>query len=173
MTYRALIAAAATGILVLGCTVTPSARAPAERGAQTTSEPGFQTKARAFAEEYASVLCSGSCPIRILVRAGCNFQVMPPTVGVARGNHNVPIHWTIDPSSAGGARFAPTRGIVFKLASSAVEFDGERRVSDTHYMWNDKNPTLHPPARPHPYGINVVQDGRPCPTFDPTIVNDY
>ena len=172
MSYRALIAATATGILLLGCAARPSAQAPAERFAQA-SEPGFQTKARAFAQEYASVLCSGSCPIRIVVREGCNFQVTPPTVGLARGNYNVPIQWTIDPSSAGNAQFAPTRGIVFKLAASAREFDGERRVSDTHYIWNDKNPTLEPPARHHPYGINVVQNGRPCPTFDPTIVNDF
>lgn len=167
MTYRALIAAAATGVAaLLGCADAPLA--------QTKSgSTDFKKLAQAFEKEYASVLCSGACPIRITVLENCNFRVVPWTVGVPRGSHNVPIQWHIDSASVGNAQFAASRGIFFKNAASAREFDGERRVSDTQYVWNDRNPTLSPKGRPHPYGINVVQNGKPCPTFDPTVVNDY
>src|SRR5688500_6124020 len=98
MTYRALIATTASSNVLLGCATTPSGQTAAQ-----TREPGFETKARAFAQEYASMLCSSPCPVRILVLDGCDIRPQPLTVGLPRGRHNVPIQWTIDPASVGGA----------------------------------------------------------------------
>jgi hypothetical protein len=177
MNYRALIAAAATGAALLGCVATPSAQTSAQTSPQTyaqaRSEPGFEQRSRDFTREYASVLCASNCAVTITVLENCTIRVTPYTLGVPRGSSNVPIRWTISSSSVGNAKFAATRGVFFKGGDWSREFDNERRLSDTQFMWNDRNPQLPTRARPFPYGINVVQNDRPCPTYDPTVVNDF
>lgn len=147
---------------------------PERAGPSKTSQPKTdQVKADLFAKAYGARLCQDPlrCLVTVKVGAGCSFTVTPWTLGMLAGNRNVKIHWQIDPASAGNAEFALADGIFFK--GPANEFDDPKRLSKTEFRWNDKNPSGPYPARPFAYGINVIQGGKPCPTLDPTIVNDF
>lgn len=163
MTYRALLAATATGLAaLLGCAAAPLAQ-------MKTSDTTFKEMSVTFEKAYGSALCTGGpCEVTVTVGDNCRITVTPYTLGVPRAaGQNIPIHWRLS-----GAKFAATRGVYFK-GDVGNEFDNPRRLSDTQFMWNDKNPQGSPRARPFPYGINVEQNGKPCPTYDPTVVNDY
>ena len=42
------------------------------------------------------------------------------------------------------------------------------------YKWENRNELPGaPPKRRYDYGVNVLQDGKACNTYDPTIVNEY
>jgi hypothetical protein len=114
------------------------------------------------------------CPITVTVKAGCIISVSPLTLGIDAKIEDAVLHWTISPRSVGDPAFAD-KGINPKDNGAWMrEFRNGTRVGAKEFTWVDKNKL--PGAalkRSYGYNVDVIQDGRPCPRFDPTIVNEY
>ena len=115
-----------------------------------------------------------ACDVSVVVGAGCAIGLVPDELGVKEGNKKVKITWTIDKASVGKVEFADDNGVFFKTSGHEKELDGKFKESAQKYRWQNKNDLPGAPKkRRYAYGVNVVQDGKACPTYDPTIINDY
>lgn len=146
------------------------------------TEPPAQTRSATAAEvEFQKlypmgVLCaSAACTtVMVTVKPGCRISADPPTLGMTQGHRNV-ITWKIDPSSTGNATFARNGINPKNPAAWRREFEDER-PGTTQFTWLDTNPHDNNPnnqKRKLGYNVDVIQEGRPCPRFDPIIINDY
>jgi hypothetical protein len=94
----------------------------------------------------------------------CRISVDRPTIDIARGNHDIEIHWDI---VSGGYTF-PSDGIWIKDDVSPPQFSNPMRLTPTKFKWNDRNTA----ARMFHYGVKVMKDGTACtPPLDPIINN--
>ena len=93
----------------------------------------------------------------------CRISVDPPKIDIAKGNHDIEIHWDI---VSGGYAF-PRDGIGIKDDATPPEFSNPTLLTPTKFKVNDKNSF----ARQYHYGVKVMKDGTACPPLDPTIDN--
>jgi hypothetical protein len=149
MTIRALIAAAAVAVAVLGCAHIP----PDTR----TNRPCGDT----------------ICFVEISVVPGANCRdpnfilVTPDPLKIAAGKQNVTIQWRIDDASSGAKyTFDQTKGIAFLPDSP---FSGGRRLDPSKYQWQDRNDPGD--TKYYKYTVNLLKDGTACAAKDPFIAN--
>lgn len=103
--------------------------------------------------------CAGPvCHVDVRVE-NCRVIVESQTP-VQRGSRDVRMIWTL---VTGNAQFA-SNGI--DVLSPGTEIHGKLH-GPRHYKWENRNSG---PNR-FKYNVNVIQDGRPCPSHDPFIVN--
>jgi len=171
MTFRA-ICTAAVGIAFLGCAseavAQPKPDAPKQakpKAADTKSEMA------AFAAKYAARLCTdgAKCEVAITVGPNCTLTFDPYVLGIHRSLRNIDVRWNISRDSTGRVEFPKEKGIFFKAAGAVKsgEFETPKYVSATQYKSRDKNSGFSD----NPYGVNVMQDGTACPTYDPSVIN--
>ena len=151
--------------------------------AGTLSGCAHEPKVKALEAEGATVyevragnpVCTNTyCSLVVTVGAGCSISVSPAALGIDAKVEDAVLHWSIGPGSAGNATFAPN-GINPKDNGAWMrEFRNGTPVSPKEFTWVDKNKLSGAALkRPYGYNVDVIQDGRPCPRFDPTIINDY
>lgn len=117
------------------------------------------------------------CPITVTVKAGCVISVSPNDLGIDNNVDDAVLHWTISANSVGGAAFTD-KGINPRDPGAwNREFRNGTPVGNPprEFTWVDKNKLAadSPRPRPYKYNVDVIQDGRPCPRYDPTIINGY
>jgi hypothetical protein len=173
MTFRA-ICTAAVSLAFLGCASEAVAQAkpdaakpaPAKKAADTKSEMA------AFAAKYRARLCTDGAKCEVSITAGpnCALTFDPYVLGVHRSLRNIDVRWNINTKdSAGKVEFPKGKGIFFKTegAVKSGEFETPKYVSATQYKSKDKNSGFSD----NPYGVNVMQDDKACPTYDPSVIN--
>ena len=175
MTLRAICTAAA-GLAFLGCA--PQALAQAKPDASKQAKPEAAKPAKAapardlqamFAAKYSARLCTdgGKCEITITVGANCTLSFDPYVLGIHAPLRDIDVRWVLSRESAGRVEFPRTNGVFFKSPSSGGQFSPPQYVNPTTYRSRDKNSGFSDNA----YGVNVNQDGKACPTYDPSIIN--
>jgi hypothetical protein len=108
------------------------------------------------------------CRVKVTVSA-CAISVDPESLGIAKGVHDVEIVWEIKNSP--GVTFPRENAIFFKekdRAAAARQFRAPRLRDEKTFSWLDANSG---PGEFH-YGVNVIDNGKACPTLDPIVIND-
>jgi hypothetical protein len=89
-------------------------------------------------------------------------------LGVRKGSRNVNIDWIIVTK---GYQFKDD-GIKFKTDGWQKEFDSPNAKKD-HFRWRDLNNAGGADGREYSYGVTIYKDdGSPCTTKDPVVIND-
>lgn len=102
------------------------------------------------------------CHIDVKVK-DCKVTVTPDEKRVASRPEGVAMQWTIRGSP--GVRFAYD-GIVFDKRTRVFTVERGALAGDTFTMFNTTEPGKYK------YSVNVVDNGKACPSHDPIIVND-
>lgn len=101
------------------------------------------------------------CRVAVAVDASCRITVDPPNLPVAAGNKDAVIQWTIS-----GGSF-PQGAIAFK-DDPGDEFHGWSHSPQVITV-TDRHAKVGVTYR---YGVTAIgNNGKPCPTLDPTIMN--
>lgn len=116
-----------------------------------------------------AVVCKEKeCRVAVTVSA-CTISVDPEVLGIAKGVRDVDIVWEITQSP--GVTFARENAIFFKerdREAAAKQFRDPKLLDEKKFRWRDSNSG---PGK-FDYGVNVVENGKACPTRDPTVIND-
>ena len=176
MTLRA-ICTAAVSLAFVGCASEAVAQAKPDAPKQAKPEAAKPAKeitkadVARFVKRYSADLCTDEknkkCEINITVGANCTFLFVPYILGIPETFKDVEIVWNISKDSKGKVEFPKTKGVFFKSPTSSGQFSPPQYVSATQYKSKDKNSAYGD----HTYGVNVSQDGKACPTYDPSIIN--
>lgn len=179
MKNRALWLAPALAFAMGGCeTKTPPAppkpvSAPAKSpapgvGIQTVLDPEALRLSVTKKCDEVSVKCDLEVTVASCAADGSGISVDHPRLGVDAKARNVQIRWTI---KTAGYKFATDTGIAFKSGTWQDEFHS-KAPGGQKYSWEDRN-NLATGPRAYDYSITIVKDdGSPCATKDPTIIND-
>jgi hypothetical protein len=125
------------------------------------------------AKKAADLCQKKACEVTVVVGKNCAIYLVPEELRIKKGVTRVKITWTVDKASAGDVEFADD-GVFFKTSGHGKELDGKLKETKKAYKWENRNELPGAPAkRRYDYGVNVVQDGKACKTYDPTIVNEY
>jgi hypothetical protein len=148
MDHKALLSTVLVATLATGCCLLPRG----DRGPK---------------DHVTAGLCKDrECKVAVNV-AACVITVDPEWLGVAKGNRDVTITWEIQ--HAPGVTFAKEGGIFFKEAdreAASRQFSKPGPAGEDKFRWSMAN---NQPGLFH-YGVRVVDNGKPCPVLDPTIV---
>ena len=177
MTLRAICTAAA-GLAFLGCAPQALAQAKPEAPKQAKPEAAKPAPSKAkeitkadvarFVSQYKADLCTNDkdCKIIITVGKNCTLSFNPYILGIPKDFKDVDIVWKLRSSDDKvKVEFPKTKGVFFKSPSG--HFSPPQYVNATTYQSKDANPAFSD----NPYGVNVIQDGKACPTYDPSIIN--
>jgi hypothetical protein len=179
MKLRAICTAAA-GLAFLGCASEAVAQAKPEAPKQVKPEAAKPAPAKAkeitkadvkrFVKQYKADLCidDKDCKIIITVGRNCTLSFNPYILGIPQVFKDVEIVWKLRSSDDKvKVEFPKTKGVFFKSPSSDGQFSPPRYVNATTYVSKDTNSAFGD----HAYGVNAIQDGKVCPTYDPSIIN--
>ena len=181
MTFRA-ICTAAVSLAFLGCASEAVAQPKSDAPKQVKPEAAKPAPAKPakdvskadiakFVARYKADLCvdAGKCEVNITVGEGCTFQFDPYVLGIHKTLKDVEIRWNITKASAGKVEFPKKKGIFWKSQTSTQnsELEDPQYAGPTQYKAKDKNSSFSD----NPYGVNVIQNDKACPTYDPSIIN--
>lgn len=114
---------------------------------------------------------TGKCELTVTVTA-CTpdgITIDHDVLGVLPGTRDIDIDWTI---TTPGYFFHQDNGIKFKGDEWRKEFD-RPRAHRNEFHWRDRNNAGGLLGREYDYSLTITKDdGSPCATKDPTVVND-
>jgi hypothetical protein len=176
MTRRILWAAIAAGLAFSGCSPqTPppgkKAEAPAPQALVTAATPDASGKKKHKPTKNCSTT-SGKCEITLTVTSCTPDGVTldHEVLGIMTGSRDVNIDWVI---ATAGYDFHKSDGVKFKGDDWQKEFD-QPTGNKNKFRWRDRNNSGGLPDREYEYSVTVTKDdGSPCTTKDPVIVNDH
>jgi len=114
-------------------------------------------------DKRQAAYCSAqSCTVRISVDANCVVSADPFVLVMGGTRPPITVVWTV---SGPSAAFAAGNGIVFDPNGTGVFTKREGGQQSYVFQNSGANGSYH-------YVVNATQGGRPCPTLDPTGVNE-